>query len=100
MVARAAHIRVHLGNMPASLSHAHEALDSFGAGGLVILNDPCRGGTRSPALTMVSPVSIGDSIGFFVATHAPVADSATSTIQLTFRISLTALATSPVSSRC
>jgi N-methylhydantoinase B len=57
MVAQAAHIPVHLGAMPLSV---RAAVDRFGTdlnpGDLVVLNDPFRGGTHLPDITMVSPV--------------------------------------------
>ncbi len=57
MVAQAAHIPVHLGAMPLSVK---AAVERFGAdlrpGDLIVLNDPFRGGTHLPDITMVSPV--------------------------------------------
>ncbi|MBI4732304.1 MAG: hydantoinase B/oxoprolinase family protein [Chloroflexi bacterium] len=63
MVAQAAHIPVHLGAMPLSVQ---AAVDRFGdelhPGDLIVLNDPFRGGTHLPDITMVSPV-------FFTTEH-------------------------------
>ena len=62
MIAQAAHIPVHLGSMPLSVEAAVEAFrvfeDSKGLqpGDVIILNDPFRGGTHLPDITMVSPV--------------------------------------------
>ena len=57
LVAQAAHIPVHLGAMPLSVA---AAIERFGKtlqpGDLVILNDPFRGGTHLPDITMVSPI--------------------------------------------
>ncbi len=57
LVAQAAHIPVHLGAMPLSVA---AAVDHFGnnlqPGDLIALNDPFRGGTHLPDITMVSPV--------------------------------------------
>jgi 5-oxoprolinase (ATP-hydrolysing) len=60
MIAQAAHIPVHLGSMPLSVAAAVQAF-SKQAGGLqegdlIILNDPFRGGTHLPDITLVSPV--------------------------------------------
>jgi N-methylhydantoinase B len=53
MVAQAAHIPVHLGAMPLSVEAALAAHD-FAPGDAVLLNDPWRGGTHLPDLTLVS----------------------------------------------
>jgi len=78
MVAQAAHIPVHLGSMPASVAYALDTfLNSdvgFQQGDVVILNDPYRGGTHLPDVTMVSPVFAGGKIAFFVASRAHHAD--------------------------
>ncbi|WP_436935962.1 hydantoinase B/oxoprolinase family protein [Halovenus marina] len=73
MVAQAEHIPVHLGAMP-------EAVDAVLAcdphpGDVFILNDPFRGGTHLPDITLVAPVAIdGDIAGYAVsrAHHADV----------------------------
>lgn len=78
MVAQAAHIPVHLGSMPASVEHAVRAFgdsaDAFQPGDVVVLNDPYRGGTHLPDVTMVSPVFAGGEIAYFVASRAHHAD--------------------------
>jgi N-methylhydantoinase B len=57
MIAQAAHIPVHLGSMPLSVKAAIEHFaGDFLPGDVVILNDPFRGGTHLPDLTMISPV--------------------------------------------
>jgi N-methylhydantoinase B len=73
MVMQAEHIPVHLGAMPAAvaavLDEAHEPGDAW------ILNDPYRGGTHLPDITVISPVFFeGDLIGFSAsrAHHADV----------------------------
>jgi N-methylhydantoinase B len=65
MIAQAAHIPVHLGAMPMSVA---AALEEFGMdspeksalepGDVIILNDPFRGGTHLPDITMITPVFI------------------------------------------
>ncbi len=55
MIAQAAHIPVHLGAMPISVATAIEQI-SFAPGDVVILNDPFRGGSHLPDITMISPI--------------------------------------------
>lgn len=74
MIAQAAHIPVHLGSMPASVEAAIRAVGQFAPGDVVILNDPYRGGTHLPDVTMVSPVFAGGEVAFFVASRAHHAD--------------------------
>ena len=56
MVAQAAHIPVHLGSMPLSVLAAIDKFPDLRPGDAVVLNDPFRGGTHLPDLTLVSPV--------------------------------------------
>ncbi len=56
MIAQAAHIPVHLGSMPLSVAAAIQDHPDMQAGDVIILNDPFRGGTHLPDITMVSPV--------------------------------------------
>jgi N-methylhydantoinase B len=74
MVAQAAHIPVHLGSMPASVAQALQRFDTFHPGDVIILNDPYRGGTHLPDITMVSPVITENTACFFVASRAHHAD--------------------------
>ncbi len=74
MVAQAAHIPVHLGSMPASVEYAIRAFDTLNLGDVVVLNDPYRGGTHLPDITMVSPVYAGGKVAFYVASRAHHAD--------------------------
>jgi len=76
LVAQAAHIPVHLGAMPASVTAALDAVDAWNPGDVVVLNDPYEGGTHLPDVTMVSPVFVGEEEApdFFVATRAHHAD--------------------------
>lgn len=55
MVEQAAHIPVHLGSMQLSVKAAIDAHD-MNDGDMVILNDPYRGGTHLPDITVVAPV--------------------------------------------
>jgi N-methylhydantoinase B len=72
MVMQAEHIPVHLGAMPlavaAVLGEDHESGDAW------ILNDPYRGGTHLPDITLVSPVFAGSELAGFAASRAHHAD--------------------------
>ena len=52
MVAQAAHIPVHLGSMPLSVLAAI-AHTEMAPGDMIALNDPYRGGTHLPDITLV-----------------------------------------------
>ncbi|WP_461834335.1 hydantoinase B/oxoprolinase family protein, partial [Desulfothermus sp.] len=74
MIAQAAHIPVHLGSMPMSVKSAIENVD-LKEGDMVILNDPYKGGTHLPDVTIVAPVFLGQKKPqFFVANRAHHAD--------------------------
>src|SRR5881227_1583167 len=49
------HMPVHLGSMPMSVRAAIDDL-TLGTGDVAVLNDPYRGGTHLPDITMVAPV--------------------------------------------
>ncbi|MEJ7718518.1 MAG: hydantoinase B/oxoprolinase family protein [Thermoleophilaceae bacterium] len=73
MVAQAEHIPVHLGAMPESVAAVMERDPRPGE--VWILNDPYRGGTHLPDVTLVSPLAReGETIGFAVtrAHHSDV----------------------------
>ncbi len=77
LIAQAEHIPVHLGAMPLSVEACLRRL-SCGPGDVAMLNDPFRGGTHLPDITMVSPVFVGqgtrDVLLGFVANRAHHAD--------------------------
>ena len=74
MIAQAAHIPVHLGSMPLSVKSALE-MARFREGDMVILNDPFKGGTHLPDITIVAPVFSGRrEPSFYVANRAHHAD--------------------------
>jgi N-methylhydantoinase B len=56
MIAQAAHIPVHLGAMPMSVTAALKKFPDLGQGDIVALNDPFCGGTHLPDLTLVAAV--------------------------------------------
>ncbi|SMD01744.1 N-methylhydantoinase B [Desulfocicer vacuolatum DSM 3385] len=61
MIAQAAHIPVHLGSMPLSVKAAIDAVE-FEQGDMVMLNDPYKGGTHLPDITIVAPVFDPESL--------------------------------------
>ncbi len=73
LAAQAAHIPVHLGSMPLSVAAVLEDLD-LGPGDVAILNDPFRGGTHLPDITMVRGVFVNGRRLFHVANRAHHAD--------------------------
>jgi N-methylhydantoinase B len=74
MIAQAAHIPVHLGSMPLSVRSALRGV-TWAEGDMVILNDPYRGGTHLPDITIVAPVfAARDKPAYFVANRAHHAD--------------------------
>ena len=56
-IAQGDHMPVHLGAMPLSVRAAIAAADRWRRGDMVLLNDPFRGGTHLPDITLVAPVS-------------------------------------------
>ncbi len=76
LVMQAEHIPVHLGSMPAAVE-AVAALAGEGpiaADDLWILNDPFRGGTHLPDITLVSPLPVDERLIGWVASRAHHAD--------------------------
>src|SRR5918998_4023813 len=72
MVAQAEHIPVHLGAMPeavaAVIEHGPEPGDVW------ILNDPYRGGTHLPDVTLVAPIALDGAIAAYAVTRAHHSD--------------------------
>ena len=75
VIAMGDHMPVHLGSMPMSVAAAveHGALEP---GDIVILNDPFRGGTHLPDITLVMPVYVQKikSSGRGRPLHTPIPD--------------------------
>jgi N-methylhydantoinase B len=70
-VALGDHMPVHLGAMPMSVEAALDELGTLAPGDVVILNDPFRGGTHLPDITLISAVYSGGAIpGNDTATHS------------------------------
>src|SRR5579872_3027611 len=57
VIAMGDHMPVHLGSMPMSVQAAIDA-GPMGPGDVVMLNDPFRGGTHLPDITLVAPVFV------------------------------------------
>src|SRR6202162_4087997 len=57
VIAMGDHMPVHLGSMPMSVRAAIESF-SLGSGDVAMLNDPFRGGTHLPDITLVAPVYV------------------------------------------
>jgi len=89
VIAMGDHMPVHLGSMPMSVAAAIEQCaidhDDFEPGDVVMLNDPFRGGTHLPDITLVMPVHIIEpkkscersrsaTADFYVASRAHHAD--------------------------
>ncbi len=61
VIAMGDHMPVHLGSMPMSVSAAIAAHE-MAPGDVVMLNDPFRGGTHLPDITLVAPVFVRDGV--------------------------------------
>jgi N-methylhydantoinase B len=72
MVMQAEHIPVHLGSMPEAV--AAVLAEDQRPGESWVLNDPYRGGTHLPDITLVSPIFDGDELLGFAASRAHHAD--------------------------
>jgi N-methylhydantoinase B len=77
VIAMGDHMPVHLGSMPMSVRAAVDSCKML-SGDVVMLNDPFRGGTHLPDITLVAPVYIKDRghamPDFYVASRAHHAD--------------------------
>ncbi len=72
LVMQAEHIPVHLGSMPAAVGAIVGERQS--PGDLWIVNDPFRGGTHLPDITLISPVFVDGALLGFSASRAHHAD--------------------------
>ncbi len=72
LVMQAEHIPVHLGSMPDAVAAVLD--EEHRPGQAWILNDPYRGGTHLPDVTLVSPVFVGGAMLGFAASRAHHAD--------------------------
>lgn len=67
------HIPVHLGAMPLSVQAALSEV-RLEQGDMVILNDPYRGGTHLPDITLIAPLFRNNQVVFFAANRAHHSD--------------------------
>ncbi len=72
MVMQAEHIPVHLGAMPAAVAAVRD--EEHAPERSWILNDPYRGGTHLPDITVITPVFVGKELIGFAANRAHHAD--------------------------
>jgi N-methylhydantoinase B len=72
MIAQAAHIPVHLGAMPEAVAAVRAREPKVGD--VFLLNDPYRGGSHLPDLTLVEVVALDGEIGGYTAVRAHHAD--------------------------
>lgn len=80
VIAMGDHMPVHLGSMPMSVEAAVRSC-RLAPGDIVMLNDPFRGGTHLPDMTLVAPVYVGSGSkkrsgqpDFYIASRAHHAD--------------------------
>jgi N-methylhydantoinase B len=72
LIMQAEHIPVHLGSMPAAVAAIVD--EPQAEGDLWVLNDPYRGGTHLPDVTLISPVFEEEELIGFAASRAHHAD--------------------------
>jgi N-methylhydantoinase B len=73
LLGQATHIPVHLGSMAYAMVDLVESRD-WHAGDMLILNDPFKGGTHLPDITLVAPVFACGELAGFCANRAHHAD--------------------------
>jgi 5-oxoprolinase (ATP-hydrolysing) len=76
LVANAPHVPVHLGAMGATVRHLREAWPTMNPGDVYVSNNPYRGGSHLPDITVMTPVFAESATqpSFFVASRAHHAD--------------------------
>lgn len=75
LLAQAEHIPVHLGSMPSAVSEVMDAFEGdLREGDQIILNDPYRGGTHLPDITLIRPVFHREDVIAYCATRAHHSD--------------------------
>ncbi len=75
LIANAPHIPVHLGSMADTVKGVLEVRrDDIQPGDVFLTNNPYRGGSHLPDLTVVEPVFSGDELLFFTASRGHHAD--------------------------
>ena len=75
IISQAEHIPVHLGSMPVAVEAAmRDFPGTLRDGDQIILNDPYRGGTHLPDVTMIRPVFVRQTVIGFAVNRAHHAD--------------------------
>ena len=69
LTAQAAHIPVHLGSMAYAMGAIIGAVE-WAPGDMVVVNDPYKGGTHLPDVTVIAPVFVDRQLVAFVANRA------------------------------
>ncbi len=70
LVANAPHVPVHLGSMSQCVRAVLADVPDLGPEDVIATNDPFRGGTHLPDITVVTPIHIGGPRTFLVASRA------------------------------
>ena len=73
LCAQAAHIPVHLGSMAFAMSDVVSTIQ-WSPGDMIVLNDPFKGGTHLPDVTLIAPLFVDQVLMGFVANRAHHAD--------------------------
>jgi N-methylhydantoinase B len=73
LMGQATHIPVHLGSMAYAMVEVVESRQ-WNAGDMLILNDPYKGGTHLPDVTLIAPVFVHDELIGYCANRAHHAD--------------------------
>ncbi len=79
MVAQAEHIPVHLGSMPMAVEFCHDhfskrAQEQLYDGDQIIINDPYKGGSHLPDITMIKPIFFRNKRAGYVVNKAHHSD--------------------------
>jgi N-methylhydantoinase B len=74
LIAQAEHIPVHLGAMPSAVTQAARDFPELKAGDQVIVNDPYRGGSHLPDITLIAPLFWKDKLKGYAVNRAHHAD--------------------------
>jgi len=74
MLVQAEHIPVHLGAMPIAVEQVMKDFEEIYPGDMFVLNDPFRGGTHLPDLTLIAPIFYNEKLVGFVVNRAHHSD--------------------------
>ncbi|MGR3436025.1 MAG: hydantoinase B/oxoprolinase family protein, partial [Shimia sp.] len=74
LVANAPHVPVHLGSMSEAVRTIRAAHPDMAPGDVFVTNDPARGGTHLPDITVITPVFAEGEVAFLVASRGHHAD--------------------------